>query len=154
MNHEVSMRYNTWGNIEEKMRTRLDCSIYCMRYWLRLLQHSQSLLSYPLPMSMLFPGGINHNNIPVLEFMSSWISDQNLQFFYHMCSHYLFARAYNDLIPVVDGYEVGFVQWASLEHMDLVSISCYVCICFFSKKAVATSFQNAGFCFSLDLRDW
>ena len=56
------MRHNTWENNEEKMRTRLGFSAYHMRCWLRLLRHSRSLLSYPLPISMLTPGGIDRNN--------------------------------------------------------------------------------------------
>ena len=80
--------------------------------------------------------------------------DRNLQLSYHMCGHYLFARAYNDLILVVLGYEIWFVWWTSLEHMDLISISGCICIMFLSKNAVATSFQNVGFCSPLDLRDW
>jgi len=56
--------------------------------------------------------------------------DQNLQFSYHMCGHYLFARAYNNLILIVLGYEVWFVWWTSLEHMDLISISGSVCVMF------------------------
>ena len=55
------MRYSTWGYHKEKMRTRLGCSTYCMRCWLRLLQCSQSLSSYPLSMSMLSLGGIDRN---------------------------------------------------------------------------------------------
>ena len=47
------------------MRTRLGRHSYHMRHWLRLLQHSRSLLSYPLPMSMLTPGGIDHNIVLV-----------------------------------------------------------------------------------------
>jgi len=39
-----------------------------------------------------------------------------------MCGHYLFARAYDDLLQVIDGIEIGFVWWASLEHFDVISI--------------------------------
>ena len=59
--HEESMRYRTWGCIEEKMRTRLGCHAFYMRHWLRLLRRSWLLLSYPLPSSMLTPGDIDHN---------------------------------------------------------------------------------------------
>ena len=55
------MRHNTWGNKMEKMRTRLGYNAYHMRRWLRLLRRSRSSSSYPLPMSMLTPGGIDHN---------------------------------------------------------------------------------------------
>ena len=44
------------------MRTRLSYHIYYMRCWLRLLWYSRSLLSYPLPISMLSPGGIDRNS--------------------------------------------------------------------------------------------
>ena len=43
------------------MRTRSGYHAYHMRRWLRLLRRSRSLSSYPLPISMLTPGGINHN---------------------------------------------------------------------------------------------
>jgi len=56
--------------------------------------------------------------------------DQNLQLSYHMCGHYLFARAYNDLILVVLGYEIWFMWWTFLEHIDLISISGRVCVMF------------------------
>ena len=56
--------------------------------------------------------------------------DQNFQLSYHMHSYYLFARAYDDLILVIDGNEVWFVWWTSLEHMDLVSISCHIGVIF------------------------
>ena len=56
--------------------------------------------------------------------------DQNLQLSYHMRGHYLFARTYNNLILVVLGYEIWFVWWTSLEHMDLISISGCVCVMF------------------------
>ena len=56
------MRYHTWGNKMENVRTRLGCSAYHMRRWLRLLRCSQSSLSYPWPKSMLHPGGIDHNS--------------------------------------------------------------------------------------------
>ena len=142
------MRYNTWGYNEEKMRTRLGCSTYCMRCWLRLLRHSRSLSSYPLPMSMLSSGGINRNNTPISGFISPWILDQNLQFSYYMHGHYFFARAYNDLIPVIDGYEVGFMRWTFLEHMDLVSISCCVCIIFLFQECCCHFFPKYGVLFS------
>ena len=71
------MRYNTWGYSEEKMRIRLGCGTYYMRCWLRLLRRSQLLSSYPLPMSMLSPGGIDCNRLPLelnssIEFKSSF----------------------------------------------------------------------------------
>ena len=55
------MRHNTWGYKMEKMRTRLGYNVYPMKRWLRLLQHSRLSSSYPLPMFMLTPGGIDHN---------------------------------------------------------------------------------------------
>ena len=60
--------------------------------------------------------------------------NQNLQFFYHMRGHYLFARAYNDSILVVLGYKIWFVWWTSLEHMDLISISGHICVMFFVQE--------------------
>ena len=57
------MRHHTWGNKMEKVRTRLGCSAYHMRRWLRLLRRSRSSSSYPWPKSMLHPGGINHNSM-------------------------------------------------------------------------------------------
>jgi len=39
------------------------------------------------------------------------------------CVATIFARANNDLFPIVDGYEVGFVQWTSLKHRYLIPIS-------------------------------
>ena len=39
-----------------------------------------------------------------------------------MHSHYLFARAYDDLLQVIDGDEIGFVWRASLEHFDVIPI--------------------------------
>ena len=64
--HDESMRIITWGNKKEKMRTRLGCHFYHMRRWLILLWCSQSLSSYPLPMSMLTPWGIDRNSNPDL----------------------------------------------------------------------------------------
>ena len=66
-NHKAYMRCNTWGNSEEKIRTKSGCSTYYMRHWLRLLQRSWLLSSYPLPMSMLSPGGIDRNNLVFKE---------------------------------------------------------------------------------------
>jgi len=54
------------------MRTRLGCSTYYMRRWLRLLWCSQLLSSYPLPMSMLSLGGINHNSSTLDSNYISW----------------------------------------------------------------------------------
>ena len=70
--------------------------------------------------------------------------DQNFQFSYHVHSHYLFARAYDDLILVINGNEVGFMRWTSLEHMDLISISC----CF----GIMFLFQECGCHFFLKCR--
>jgi len=61
--HDKSMRHSTWGYRMEKMRIRLGYNAYYMRHWLRLLRHSRSLSSYPLPMSMLTPGDINRNTL-------------------------------------------------------------------------------------------
>ena len=47
-----------------------------------------------------------------------------------MYGHYLFARAYDDLLQVIDGDEIGFMWWASLEHFDVIPISWGVCIIF------------------------
>ena len=55
------MRRHTWGNKMEKVRTRLGCSAYHMRHWLRLLRRSRSSSSYPWPISMLHPRGIDRN---------------------------------------------------------------------------------------------
>ena len=64
--HDESMRYFTWGYNEEKIRTRLGYNAYHMRHWLILLRRSWSLSSYSLPMSMLTPGGINHDKLFLL----------------------------------------------------------------------------------------
>jgi len=69
-------------------------------------------------------------------------SNQDLQFSYHVCSHYLFARADNYLILVVDSYEVWFVWWTSLIHWYLTPVSCCIsvsfpvheCCCYFFPK--------------------
>ena len=67
------MRQCTWGCIKEKMKTRSGYHAYHMRHWLRLLRRSRSLSSYPLPLSMLTPGGINRNssNVHVANINSS-----------------------------------------------------------------------------------
>ena len=65
-----------------------------------------------------------------------------------MYGHYLFAKAYDDLILVVNGYEVGFMQWTSLEHMDLVSISCCVHIIFSFQECCRHFFPKCGILFS------
>ena len=68
---------SSWGKevvqYEDKTRTRLGYNTYCMRRWLRLLRRSWSLSSYSLPMSMLSPGGIDHNKYRVLIcIVSDW----------------------------------------------------------------------------------
>ena len=68
--------------------------------------------------------------IPSFQTSCSHELDQNLQLSYHVRSHYLFARAYDNLILVVNGNEVWFMRWTSLEHMDLISISCRLCVIF------------------------
>jgi len=85
--------------------------------------------SYPLPISMLSPEGIDHNNTPFQD-SCPYESNQGLQFSYHMCSHYLFARAYDYLILVVNGYKIWFVWWTSLIHWYLTPISCCISVPF------------------------
>ena len=46
---------------EEKVRTRSGYHAYHMRRWLRLLRRSRSLSSYPFPLSLLIPWGIDRN---------------------------------------------------------------------------------------------
>ena len=60
--HDKFMRHSTWGYRMEKMRIRLGYNAYYMRRWLRLLRRSWLSSSYPLPMSMLTPEGINRNS--------------------------------------------------------------------------------------------
>jgi len=123
--------YSTWGiwlrQHEETMRIKQSCSTYYMRCWLRLLWHSwlchHTLYSSPYCI-------LEALIITILLFQRSCPheSDQDLQLFYHMCSHYLFTRANDDLFPIIDCYEVWFMQWTSLKYGDLVPISCCFCI--------------------------
>jgi len=68
--------------------------------------------------------------IPLFQNSCPYESNQDLQFSYHVCSHYLFARAYDYLILIVDGHEVWFVWWTSLIHWYLTPISCCISIPF------------------------
>ena len=75
-------------------------------------------------------------------------SNQDFQFSYHMCGHYLFARAYNYLILVVDGYEVRFVWWTSLIHRYLTPISCCISIPLFFHERLCYFFPKFWILFS------
>ena len=67
-------------------------------------------------------------------------SNQDLQLSYHMWSHYLFARAYDHLILVVNGYEVWFMWWTSLIHWYLTPVSwCISCQEYSMKYIYSTS---------------
>ena len=74
--------------------------------------------------------------------------DQNFQLSYHVHSHYLFARAYDNLILVVDGDEVRFMRWSSLEHMDLISVSCCFRVMFLFQECRCHFFPKCGIVFS------
>ena len=50
------------------MRRKRGWSTYYMRYWLRLLQCSQSYCHYSLFYSMLHPWGIDHNKTLTIQF--------------------------------------------------------------------------------------
>ena len=39
-----------------------------------------------------------------------------------MRDHYLFARAYDDLLQVINGDKIGFMWQAFLEHFDVIPI--------------------------------
>ena len=65
-----------------------------------------------------------------------------------MCGHYLFPRSDNDLFPIVDGYKVGFMRWASLEHMDLVFISCCIYIMFLFQEHLCYFVPKYGILFT------
>ena len=61
--HYTTMRH-TWGvKHEETTRIKQGSHTYCMRRWLRLHVVQPIMSSYPLPMSMLFPRGIDCNSI-------------------------------------------------------------------------------------------
>jgi len=76
--------------------------------------------SYPLPFFMLHSEDIDCNNTS-FQHSCPHESDQDLQLSYHMCSHYLFARADDYLISVIDCYKVGitnFIQLVSPQPVD------------------------------------
>ena len=105
------------------------------------------VLSYPLPMSMQSPEGINCNNTPISGFMSSWIRPKPPTLLPHVWP-LSFARAYNDLILVVDGYEVWFVWWTSLIHWYLTSISWCISVLFSVQKRSCYFFPKYRILFS------
>ena len=75
--HCPTIKY-TWGlKHEETTRIRWGSNTYCMRRWLRLHVVQLIMSSYPLPMSMLFPRGIDCNNTPISGFMSLWIKPRS-----------------------------------------------------------------------------
>ena len=94
---------------------------------------------YPCPCCFLEASIVT---IPPFQDSCPHESDQNFQLSYHMHSHYLFARAYDYLILVVDGYEVWFVWWTSLIHWYLMPVSWCIsvpfsvheCHCYFFPK--------------------
>ena len=59
--HCTTMRH-TWGvKHEETTSIEQGSHTYFMRRWLRLHEAQPIMSSYPVPMSMLFPRGIDHN---------------------------------------------------------------------------------------------
>ena len=91
--------------------------------------------------------------VTILPFQNScpYESDQNLQFSYHMYGHYLFARADNDLILVIHGYEVRFMWWTSLEHRYLISVSCCFHVMFLFQECHCYFFPKYGILFASGL---
>ena len=94
---------------------------------MRLLQHSQSYCHILCP-SLCCILETLIVTIPPFQHSCPYESDQDLQLSYHMCNHYLFVRANNNLFPVIDCYEVWFMWWTSVKHRNLTSIPCYFCI--------------------------
>ena len=123
--------YSLWGiwvkQHEGSVRIKQGYSTYYMRHWLRLLQHSQSChhTLCPSPCCILEALIIT---IPLFQHSCSHELDQDLQLSYHMCSHYLFAGANDDLFPVIDCYEVWFIWWTFMKYRNLTSIPCCFCI--------------------------
>ena len=97
--------------------------------------HSRSFRHtlYPCP---CFLQEVSIVTIPLFQGSCPHESNQDLQFSYHVCSYYLFARAYDYLIPVVDGYKIRFMWWTSLIHGYLIPVSCCISIPFFVHKCL------------------
>ena len=148
------MRHSTWGYKEEKMRTRSGYHAYHMRCWLRLLWHSQLSLSYPLPLSMLTPEGIDHNNTPFSGFMSPWNQTKTSSSpTTCIATIFLFSSiiTWPQQLMVMKNGSCGAPPWYILIGDPFHAV---LVLCRLSTNAIATSFQNLGSCSPLDLRDW
>ena len=77
--HCSTMRH-TWGlKHEETIGIKQGSNTYCMRCWLRLYVAQPIISLYPLPMSMLFPRGIDRNNFHTIYlYLQDWGLDNNL----------------------------------------------------------------------------
>ena len=126
------------------MRTRSGYHAYHMRCWLRLLWYSRLLSLYPLPMSMLTPGGIAHNNIPVSGFMSPWNQTKTSNS-PTTCMVTIFLLGpimiWSLLFMAMKYGLCGGPSWNIWIWYPFLAISV---LCFFSKNAITTSFQNIG----------
>ena len=145
------------------MRTRSGYHAYHMRRWLRLLRCSRSLSSYPLPLSMLTPGGIDHNifavyfsgNSPLLKSLSSAISN----FSYHLTSAFILPS--NSTTT-----SFAFPKSSSFFHVLCSIVNLFHCIKYFttplifclfkilftfhsSTPSTSTSFASSTFCPSI-----
>ena len=120
------MRYTRGLKHKETARMKQGNNTYYM--W---CSRSCHYTLYPCPCCFLETSIVT---IPPFQGSCPHELDQNLQLSYHMHGHYLFARAYNDLILVVHGHKIWFMWWPSLEHMDLISISGRIGVMFFVQE--------------------
>ena len=106
--HSSTMRH-TWGlKHEETTRIKQGNNTFYMRRWLRLHVVQPIILSYPLPMSMLSPGGINCNN------EASIITKRG-----YCYNWYLLVKACTRV--------KGMTMWLAAPHIVSVSTSCSRC---------------------------
>ena len=122
-----------------------------MRYWLRLLQHSQ-LCRHILSSSPYCILKISIITILYFQHSCSHELNQYLQLFYHICCYHFLVRTNNDLFSIVDSNEKWFVWWSFLEHIYWISIPWGFHVMFIVHQCCCYFFPEIGVLFSPRLK--
>jgi len=125
--HCTTIRHTWEMKHEETTRIKQGSHTYCMRRWLRLHEVQPIMSSYPVPMSMLFPRGIDHNMLPVNYAKKSCPLILNLTMFVWDHIHESEPQTNHIQVLIQPCQTATSLHWSSLpSHPSLPSSFSYV----------------------------